>query len=156
MSLRYLRLLRKNRLLRPVLALATAAALPNGALAETAVAPAAPSLLPMLLALAAVLALIPFAIWLLKRLGAGTAAPIAGLQVVAQLPLGTGQRIVVLATGERWLLLGVTGSAITRLGTMPKPAATDALGMVPGAVTSTTSFASLLARMSRPGGSSNG
>ena len=50
----------------------------------------------------------------------------------------------------------MTGSAITRLGSMPKPAATDALGMLPGAVTPTASFASLLARISRPGGSSNG
>ena len=84
-------------MLSTLIAIAIAAALPSAARAETAVAPAAPSLLPILLALAAVLALIPFAIWLLKRLGAGTAAPIAGLQVVAQLPLGTGQRIVVLA-----------------------------------------------------------
>jgi flagellar protein FliO/FliZ len=107
--------------------------------------PAPPSLLPIVLALAAVLAAIPVAVWLLKRLGAGGAAPMAGLQVVGQMPLGAGQRVVVLQAGERWLLLGVTGSNITRLGTLPRPAG-DADNV--GAATP-AGFAALLARAAR-------
>lgn len=79
-----------------------------------------PSLAPMLFALVLVLALIPAAMWLLKRLGAVAPAQAAGLRVVAQLPLGPRERIVVVEAGERWLLLGVTGGSINRVGSLPK------------------------------------
>jgi flagellar protein FliO/FliZ len=85
-------------------------------------APQGPSLLPLVLALVFVLALIPAAVWLLKRMGAGTATSAAGLRVVAQLPLGTRERIVVVEAGDRWLLLGVTATSINRIGTLPKGA----------------------------------
>jgi flagellar protein FliO/FliZ len=135
---------------RPGRALALAAALlaaaPGNALAQ-APAPATPSVMPIVMALAAVLALIPLALWLLKRFGGGNAAAVNGLQVISQLPLGTGQRVVVLQAGSRWLLLGVTGSSITRLGSLPKPPvdpnAASAAPINPG------SFAALLARASR-------
>ncbi len=101
--------------------------------------------MPVVLALAAVLALIPVAVWLLKRFGAGTSAPVNGLQVVSQLPLGTGQRVVVLQAGDRWLLLGVTAGSITRLGSLPRPpAGAAAIDVAPIAP---PSFASLLARI---------
>ncbi len=99
-------------------------------------APQGPSLVPLVLALVFVLALIPAAIWLLKRMGAGTQGGAAGLRVVAQLPLGTRERIVVVEAGERWLLLGVTASSINRVGTLPK-------GALPSAPTQ-ANFASLL------------
>lgn len=98
-----------------------------------------PSLVPMVVALAFVLALIPLAMWLLKRLGGAQAAGAAGLRVVAQLPLGPRERIVVVEAGERWLLLGVTAASINRVGTLPKGDASALAG-------STSSFASLLAR----------
>jgi flagellar protein FliO/FliZ len=74
---------------------------------------------------------------MLKRLGAGNVAATAGMQVVAQLPLGPRERLVVVEAGDRWLILGVTPSAINRVGTLPK-------GELPagGAVGGT--FASLL------------
>jgi flagellar protein FliO/FliZ len=97
-----------------------------------------PSLVPMLLAFALVLALIPLAMWLLKRFGAAhPAAQGAGLKVVAQLALGPRERIVVVEAGERWLMLGVTAAAINRIGTLPK-------GQLPAA--GTPGFAALLAR----------
>ncbi len=105
--------------------------------AQTAApAPQGPSLFPLVLALVFVLALIPVAIWVLKRMGAGTQAGAAGLRVVAQLPLGTRERIVVVEAGDRWLLLGVTASSINRVGTLPK----GALPAAPAAA----NFASLL------------
>lgn len=86
-------------------------------------APAAgPSLLPLLLAFVFVLALIPVAVWFLKRLGGAQLPGAAGLRVVAQLPLGTRERLVVVEAGERLLVLGVTANAINRVGTLPKPA----------------------------------
>ncbi|MCX8004085.1 MAG: flagellar biosynthetic protein FliO [Burkholderiaceae bacterium] len=99
-----------------------------------------PSLLPLLLAFALVLALIPAAVWFLKRLGAASGAPSGGLRVVAQLPLGARERLVVVEAGERLLLLGVTASAITRVGALPRsalPAEADgapALGPLLGAL----------------------
>jgi len=135
---------------RPAFAAALIAAAPGAALAQ---APAAPSVMPIVMALAAVLALIPLALWLLKRFGAGNAAAVDGMQVISQLPLGTGQRVVVLQAGNRWLLLGVTGSSITRLGSLPKPpvdpSAANAAPINPG------SFATLLARASRGGRTSS-
>jgi|DewCreStandDraft_4_1066084.scaffolds.fasta_scaffold05358_14 flagellar protein FliO/FliZ len=101
-----------------------------------------PSLAPMVVALAFVLALIPLAMWLLKRLGAAQPAGAAGLRVVAQLPLGPRERIVVVEAGERWLLLGVTAASINRVGTLPKGDASALAGSAP-------SFASLLARVQK-------
>jgi flagellar protein FliO/FliZ len=90
--------------------------------APVTAAAAGPSLLPMLLVLAFVLALIPASIWLLKRLGAGSPASAAGMKVVAQLPLGPRERLVVVEAGDRWLLLGVTASSINRVGTLARGA----------------------------------
>jgi flagellar protein FliO/FliZ len=96
-----------------------------------------PSLGPLLLAMLLVVALIPVAIWMLKRLGPAQHAQVAGLKIVAQLPLGPRERIVVLEAGERWLLLGVTPTTITRIGTLPK-------GEQPPTPAAIASFASLL------------
>lgn len=114
--------------------------LPGAALAQSA--PEGPSLAPMLIALVFVLALIPVAMWLLKRLGGAQPAGTAGLRVVAQLALGPRESIVVVEAGERWLLLGVTAASITRVGTLPK-------GDASALAHSATSFASLLARVQK-------
>lgn len=108
-------------------------------------APDGPSLLPVLAALVVVLALIPLAVWLLKRLGGGAPAPGTGLRVVTQLQLGMRERIVVVEAGDRWLLLGVTAGSITRIGTMPK-------GELPGSPGS-PAFAALLGAARGRGGS---
>jgi flagellar protein FliO/FliZ len=116
--------------LAAALAPANVLAQAGGTPMPAATAPAGPSLLPMLLVLVFVLALIPASIWLLKRLGGGSPSAAAGMKVVAQLPLGPRERLVVVEAGERWLLLGVTASSINRVGTLPRGAlpAADATG----------------------------
>ncbi|HXF45314.1 MAG TPA: flagellar biosynthetic protein FliO [Burkholderiaceae bacterium] len=94
-----------------------------GAAPAYAQAPAdGPSVLPLLLAFAFVLALIPAAVWFLKRVGAAQAPGSVGLRVVAQVPLGARERLVVVEAGDRLLVLGVTAHSIHRVGTLPKAA----------------------------------
>ena len=78
-----------------------------------------PSLAPLLFGLLLVLALIPAAAWLLRRAGLAQPASTAGLRVVAQLPLGPRDRLVIVEVGDRRWLLGVSASGIRRLGTLP-------------------------------------
>jgi flagellar protein FliO/FliZ len=96
---------------------------PSAALAQSATAVPGPSVLPTILALVLVLALIPVAVWLLKKFGAAqpATAQAAGLKVITQLALGPRERVVVIEAGDRWLLLGVTAAAINRIGTLPRP-----------------------------------
>ena len=105
--------------------------------AAPAAAPAGPSMLPMIVALVFVLALIPAAVWLLKRMGGSTAAGASGLRVVGQLALGARERLVIVEAGERWLLLGVTAGSINRVGTLPK-------GALPLPPTAAANFSALL------------
>lgn len=94
----------------------------------------------LLFGLLAVVAVIPAALWLLKRMGPSQQAQVAGLKVIAQLPLGPRERIVVLEAGDRWLLLGVTATTITRIGTLPK-------GATPPPSAAIASFASLMEKV---------
>jgi len=84
------------------------------------------SLLP-LGAFVIVLALIPLALWTMKRAGLGGAATGGVLKHVANLGLGTQQRVTVVevAVGaeRHWLVLGVTGEQVTNLATYVAPAA---------------------------------
>ena len=96
--------------------------------------PPAPPLMPTIVGLLVVLALVPLAVWLLRRLRVGGAAPAGGLRVVAQLALGPRERVVVVEAGDRCLVLGVSGAGIQRLGTLSRdalpPAATTPLPFV--------------------------
>jgi len=104
----------------------------------------------------AVLALIPVALWLLKRtpLGAGAASS-AGMRVVASLPLAPNQRLLTVEVGQgndrQWLVLGVTPAGIRTLHTLPPqadlPSAPASAGL---------SFAQLMGRAQRPPEDSNG
>jgi flagellar protein FliO/FliZ len=75
--------------------------------------------------LIAVAAMIPIALWLLKR------SPVAGagaMRHVSTLPLSSNQRLVTVEVGSgearRWLVLGVTQGSIATLHTMePQPEA---------------------------------
>jgi flagellar protein FliO/FliZ len=83
------------------------------------------SLMP-LLAFVLVIAMIPVALWMMKRAGLGGAAPAGSvLRHVSQLSLGTNQRVTVveIAVGaeRHWLVLGVTGERVTQLSSYPAP-----------------------------------
>lgn len=95
----------------------------------------------------AIIAMIPVALWLLKRTPMGGAASGHLLRSVAALPLSANQRIVTVEVGHgdgrRWLVLGVTAQSITTLHTMEPQA--DLPGAAPG--TPATPFAQLFGRL---------
>ena len=109
------------------------------------------SLLGPLAAFVLILALIPTALWLLKRspLGKFSAGGAGGpMRVVAALPLSPNQRIVTVEVGSgderRWLVLGVTPAGIQALHTLPPQAEPVAANPGPLPI-----FAQLLARQQR-------
>ena len=109
--------------------------------------------LTSLLWFALILALIPLALWLLKRTPMGGAAAHGVLRSVAALPLSTSQRIVAVEVGHgearRWLVLGVTPHSITTLHTMEPQADVPGTGTVQAPV----GFAQLFARLRQDKGS---
>jgi len=84
-----------------------------------------------------VLALIPLALWALKRMQ--TIRPAGAqrqLEIVAQLPLGPRERVVMVRMQDRVLVLGATASQINLLAEgdardFPQPAAPTG-GLPPG------------------------
>ena len=96
----------------------------------------------------AVIALIPLALWLLKRTPLGGGAASGPMRQVAVLPISASQRVAIVEVGHgtarRWLVLGVSGQSITTLHTMapqdtPAPAPPD----------NAATFAQLLTRLKR-------
>jgi flagellar protein FliO/FliZ len=88
----------------------------------------APSVWPALIAFVAVVALIPVALWALKRLQSGGAGTGRVVTLVGGLTLGPRERIAIVETeGRRWML-GVTGQSISLLAELerPDPASPDA------------------------------
>ncbi len=85
----------------------------------------ASGLLPFLWFLG-IVALIPVALWLLKRTPMGGAAAVGVLRLVAQLPMSPSQRLMVVEVGQgddrRWLVLGATAQSITTLHVLPPQA----------------------------------
>ena len=81
-----------------------------------------PAGLSSLLWFVAIIAMIPVALWFLKRTPLGGAGTTGILRSVAVLPLSTSQRIVTVEVGagdeRRWLVLGITPTTITTLHSM--------------------------------------
>lgn len=106
-----------------LLGLVVAAAVAQ-AQAGTTGAPAAPiegpSFVPMALALVLILGLLGAALWVLRRAGFAPRGGSSQLRLVTQLALGPRERVVIVEAGERWWLLGVGASGVTRLGSLPK------------------------------------
>jgi flagellar protein FliO/FliZ len=96
-----------------------------------------------LLAFAAIVALIPLALWLLKRTPIGGGAAHGLMRTVAMLPLSANQRLLTVEVGSgderKWLVLGVSPGAIHTLHTMTP----QALPTTPAA---SGPFAQLLAK----------
>jgi flagellar protein FliO/FliZ len=103
----------------------------------------------------AIVALIPVALWLLKRTPMGGGAGNGQLRSVAALPLSTSQRIVTVEVGQgesrRWLVLGVTPQSITTLHTMEPQADAPAAAQPP-----VPPFAQLFARLRQDKGPADG
>ena len=101
------------------------------------------STLGSLLAFVAIVALIPLALWLLKRTPIGGGAAHGLMRTVAMLPISANQRLLTVEVGSgddrKWLVLGVTPAGIHTLHTMPPQA-------VPAATAASGSFAQLLAK----------
>ncbi len=107
----------------------------------------------------AVLALIPLALWLVKRspIGAGLGQGRPGTpRHVATLPLAPHSRLVTVEVGQGderlWLVLGVTAQGIRTLHTMVPQGDEAAATPPPPAAT----FAQLLGRMKVGGGPGGG
>lgn len=96
-----------------------------------------------LIAFVAIVALIPLALWLLKRTPIGGAGAQGVMRTVAMLPISTNQRLLTVEVGSgderRWLVLGVSPTGIHTLHTMAPQA--DA-----PAAANAGSFAQMLAR----------
>ena len=90
------------------------------------------SALGSLLAFAAVIAMIPVALWLLRRTPIGQGAAQGPMKLVATLALAPNQRVVTIEVGSgedrRWLVLGVSPGGIQPLHQMPAGAAAAAAG----------------------------
>jgi flagellar protein FliO/FliZ len=76
-----------------------------------------------LLSFIAVVAMIPLALWLLKRSSLGGRSAAGPLKLVSVLPLSAAQKLVVIEANSagqtQWLVLGVTAQSIQTLHTMP-------------------------------------
>jgi flagellar protein FliO/FliZ len=96
-----------------------------------------------LLGFVAIIALIPIALWLLKRTPIGGGAAHGVMRTVAMLPISTNQRLLTVEVGtgddKKWLVLGVTPAGISTLHTMAPQAIAPVAAPLPP-------FAQLLAR----------
>lgn len=74
----------------------------------------------------AIVALIPLALWLLKRSPIGSAMGQSQMRLVSALPLSPSQRLLTVEVGQgedrRWLVLGVSAQSIQTLHVMPPQA----------------------------------
>ena len=108
----------------------------------------------------AIIAMIPVALWLLKRSPMMAGAGQGVLKSVAALPLSQNQRIVTVEVGSgeerRWLVLGVTPQSITTLHTMaPQDVAAPGTPGATGTAAAETPFVQLLNRFKKNGENSD-
>ena len=96
-----------------------------------------------LLAFVGIIAMIPLALWLLKRTPIGGGAGQGVMRTVAMLPISTNQRLLTVEVGSgderKWLVLGVSPAGIHTLHTMAPQA-------LPATAVASGSFAQLLAK----------
>jgi flagellar protein FliO/FliZ len=101
-----------------------ASATPFAAPVQPAVPSAGGGLLRVIVALLVVLAAVLAAAWLARRMraisGGGSSS---SLELLAQLPLGTRERLVLVRVGERQLLLGVAAGNVRTLHVLELQAA---------------------------------
>ncbi len=83
---------------------------------------ASPSIWPALTAFAAVLALIPIALWLLKRLQSSRLGAPQSIAVTGGLSLGPRERIVIVESEGRRFMIGVTSHTISLISELDRTA----------------------------------
>lgn len=83
-------------------------------------------LLNVTLGLLFILALIFSISWFVKRFGQGAFSGNGSLKIIATLPLGTRERIVLIDAGGKQLLLGITPTHINTLHVFETPVITSA------------------------------
>ncbi|MEJ2794219.1 flagellar biosynthetic protein FliO [Iodobacter sp. LRB] len=106
------------------------ACLPLWASANASSPAAAPSsslmsIAQVTLALAFVIGLIVFSAWLVRRLSLLPMSNAQTLRVVSGVMVGSKERVVVVEVEGRWLVLGVTSSAVNLLHTLDAPEQTE-------------------------------
>ncbi len=74
----------------------------------------------MILSLLMVLVLIVVSAWVLKKFNL-TNNSVAGMKVIASLPLGTKEKLVVVQVGDQQLLLGVSQQQVSLIKTLEQP-----------------------------------
>ncbi|WP_347330242.1 flagellar biosynthetic protein FliO [Marinimicrobium locisalis] len=110
-------------------------------------ASAATQLLNVAFSLLLIVGLILALAWLLRRFGQGNFHNQQSMKVVASMPLGTRERLMVVEIGGQQLLLGVTAHQITTLHVFDEPV------VDPSGGTSTEFKKRLTALMNRKPGS---
>jgi len=108
-----------------------------------------------LLGFIAVIAMIPVALWLLKRSPMGGGAAQGTMRAVAALPISQNQRLITVEVGQgdqrTWLVLGVTPQQITTLHTMA-PGAEPVAPSAPQMPQMPQPFAQILGKLRRDPG----
>jgi flagellar protein FliO/FliZ len=93
----------------------------SAAWAETANLPdTGSSILQMLFGLAIVLAMLFGTLWVLKRLSLPRGPGSGLMRVVAGIPVGPRERVVLLEIGTSWLVLGVAQGQVSTLAEVPR------------------------------------
>lgn len=106
------------------------------------------SVVQVVVGLAAVLALVGAAAWLLKRFSAFRGTGSGVIRIVAGAAVGQRERIVLVEVGGTWLLVGIAPGQVRTLHTMPRTESAIAPGApTPAPVQADTGFATWLRRM---------
>ncbi|HEX8988922.1 MAG TPA: flagellar biosynthetic protein FliO [Rhodocyclaceae bacterium] len=93
----------------------------QAAWAETAALPdTGGSIIQMLLGLGVVLAMLFGTLWVLKRLSVPRGPGSGLMRVVAGIPVGPRERVVLLEIGSSWLVLGVAQGQVSTLAEVPR------------------------------------
>lgn len=94
--------------------------------AAHAAGPAEPSTLTStLLGMIAVLALMAGAFWLMKRVGMVRQGAASVAKVVGLVSVGNRERVIVVETGDQWVIVGVAPGRVSPLAQLPRQARTD-------------------------------
>ena len=117
-----------------------------------------PSIWPALLAFAAVIAMIPAVMWVLKRLQGGIKTGGQGIQLRSGLALGPRERVAVIDVQGRRFLVGVTAQSVSLIAELDatdqasvlRQDSTDVSEPAPAMTPTANGFAELLTRLKRP------